>query len=66
MQMVNLDTIWERFEDFCKLQSNKVQTQFDLLTSFHQGNKSINAWYNDVQVQVNLAKYPSETVKILN
>ena len=39
---MNLDTIWERFEDFCKLQSNKVRAQFDILTSFHQGNKSID------------------------
>ena len=63
---MNLDTIWERFEDFCKPQSNEVQVQFDLLTSFHQGNKSINEWYNAVQVQVNLAKYPPETTKILH
>ena len=59
---MNLDTIWERFEDFCKLQSNEVHAQFDLLTSFHQGNKSVNEWYNAVQVQVNLARYPPETV----
>ena len=31
---MNLDTIWERFEDFYKLQSNEVQAQFDLMTSF--------------------------------
>ena len=47
---MNLDTIWERFEDFCKLQLNEVHAQFDLLTSFHQGNKSVNEWYNAVQV----------------
>ena len=63
---MNLDTIWERFEDFCRLQSNEVQVQFDLLTSFHQGNKSIDEWYNAVQAQVNLAKYPPETAKILH
>ena len=63
---MNLDTIWERFEDFCKPQSNEVQAQFDLLTSFHQGSKSVNEWYNAVQVQVNLTKYPPETVKILH
>ena len=57
---MNLDTIWERFEDFCKLQSNEVEVLFDLMTSFHKGNKSIDEWYNDVQVQVNLAKYPPE------
>ena len=32
---MNLDTILERFEDFCKLQSNEVQVQFDLVPSFH-------------------------------
>ena len=63
---MSLDTIWERFEDFCKLQSNEVHAWFDLLTSFCQGNKSLNKWYNAVQLQVNLAKYPPETAKILN
>ena len=37
---MNLDTIWERFEDFCKLQSNEVQTQFDLLTSLIKETKT--------------------------
>ena len=41
-------------------------TQFDLLTSFCQGNKSINEWYNPVQAQVSLAKYPPKTAKILH
>ena len=58
-----LDTIWERFEDFCKLQSNEVWAWFDLLTSFHQGK---DEWYNAVQAQVKLAKYPPETAKILH
>ena len=62
----NLDIIWERFEDFCKLQSNEVCAQFDLLTSFHQENKSVNKWYHAVKAQVNLAKYLPETVKILH
>ena len=31
---MNLDTIWERFEDFCQPQSNKVRAWFDHLTSF--------------------------------
>ena len=58
--------IWERFKDICKLQSNEMRAQFDLLTSFLQGNKSIDEWYNAVQVQVNLSKYPQETAKILH
>ena len=63
-----LDTIWGRFEEFCKSQSNEVHARFDLLTNFRQGSRSVNEWYNTVQAQVNLAKYPPppETAKILH
>ena len=44
---------------------NEVRACFDLLTSFHQGNRNIDEWYDVVQAQVNLAKYPPETGKIL-
>ena len=63
---LTLDTIWERFEEFCKPQSNEVHARFDLLTSFRQGSRSVDEWYNAVQAQVNLAKYPPETAKILH
>ena len=63
---LTLDTIWGRFEEFCKPQSNKVHARFYLLTSFRQGSHSVDEWYNAVQVQVNLAKYPQETGKILH
>ena len=53
-----LDTILGRFEKFCKLQSNEVCTRFDLLISFRQGSRSVDEWYNVVQAQINLAKYP--------
>ena len=62
---LTLEIIWGKFEDFCKLQSNEVHARFDLLTSFWQGNRSVDEWYNSVQAQVNLAKYPPETAKIL-
>ena len=39
---LTLDSIWERFEEFCKPQSNEVRARFDLLTSFWQGNKSVD------------------------
>ena len=45
---LTLDTIWGKFEEFCKPQPNEVCTQFDLLTSFRQGNCSIDEWYNAV------------------
>ena len=60
---MNLDTIWERYEDFCKPQPNEVRAQFDLLTSFCQGNKSINEWHNVVQAQVSLASIPPKQQK---
>ena len=43
-----------------------MRAGFDLLTSFKQGNKSVDEWYNAVQTQVALAKYPPETAKILH
>ena len=61
-----MDTIWIRFEEFSKPQSNEIRACFDLLTSFHQGNRNVDEWYNAVQAQVNLAKYPLETAKILH
>ena len=46
------DTIWGRFEEFCK--------------HFRQGSCSVDEWYNTVQAKVNLAKYSPETSKILH
>ena len=63
---LTLDTIWRRFEEFCKPQSNEVQAHFDLFTNFRQGNKSVDEWYNVVEAQANLAKYPPETAKFLH
>ena len=45
---------------------NKVRACFDLLTSFCQGSRNVDEWYNVVQAQVNLAKYPPETATILH
>ena len=55
-----LDTIWEKFKEFCKPQSNEFRVRFDFLTSFQWGNKSVDEWYNAVQTQVALAKYPEK------
>ena len=45
---------------------NEVRARFDLLTSFHQGNRSVDEWYNTVQAKVCLAKYPQENANILH
>ena len=63
---LTLDVIWEKFEECCKPQSNEVRAGFDLLTSFRQGERSVDELYNAVQTQVTLAKYPQETTKILH
>ena len=63
---LTLDMIWNKFEEFSKPQTNEVRAHFDLLTSFCQGTRNVDEWYNAVQAQVNLAKYPPETAKILH
>ena len=63
---LSLDTIWEWFKEFCRPLAYEVSTSFDLLTSFRQGTRSIDERYNMVQAQINLAKYPLETAKILH
>ena len=60
-----LEVIWQKFEELCKPQTNETRARFDLLTSFRQGDQSVDEWYNAVQVQINLAKYPQETARIL-
>ena len=62
---LSFDVIWAEIEDFCKPQTNEVRARFDLLTSFRQGNHSVDKWYNAVQAQVSLAKYLPETTSIL-
>ena len=63
---LTLDAIWTKFEEFPKPQTNEVRAHFDLLTSFRQGSRNVDEWYNAVQAQVNLAKYPLEMAKILH
>ena len=63
---LSLVAIWTKFEDFCKPQTNEVRARFDSLTSFRQGNHSVDEWYNSVQSQVSLAKYPPETASTLH
>ena len=63
---LNLDTVWGKCEELYKPQSNEMRANFDLLTSFRQGSRSVDEWYNAVQAQVNLSKYPPETAKFLH
>ena len=58
--------IWNKFEEFCKPQPNEVRVRFDILISFRQGDMGVDEWYNAVQAQFNLSKYPAEMAKILH
>ena len=60
-----LDTIWQKYEEFCKPQANELRARFDLLTSFKQDQMSVDEWYNKVQTQMGLCNYPQETAQIL-
>ena len=53
---LTLEIIWKKFEEFCMPQTNEVRARFDLLTSFQQGNRTMDEWYNAAQTQVALAK----------
>ena len=55
---ITLETLWSKFEEFWKPQANEVRARFDLLTSFRQGDKSVGEWFDAVQIQINLYKYP--------
>ena len=63
---LSLDVLWSKYEDFCKPQANEARAIFDLRPSFRHGNRSVDEWYNAVQAQVSLAKYPPETTSILH
>ena len=45
---LSLEVIWRKFEEFCKPQTNEIRARFDLLTSFRQGDCSVDEWYNAV------------------
>ena len=38
--------------------------RLDLLTSFRQGDRNIEEWYNAVQAHIPLCEYPTETALI--
>ena len=62
---LTLEVIWKKSEEFCKPLANEFKARFDLITSFRQADLSVDEWYNSVQTQVALAKYPQGTSQIL-
>ena len=57
---LTLDAIWGKYEEYCRPQSNKVWARFNLLMS----NCSVDEWYNAIQAQVNLTRYPQKQPNI--
>ena len=39
---LTLEVIWKKSEEFCKPQANEVRARFDLLTSFRQGDMTVD------------------------
>ena len=39
---LTLEIIWKKFEELCKPQTNELRARFDLLTSFKQGDLSMD------------------------
>ena len=63
---LTLEVIWKKFEEFCKPQANELRTRFDLITSCRQADMSMVEWYNAVQTQVALTRYPPPLFTLLN
>ena len=63
---LTLDAIWTKFEEFSKPQTNKVRLVSTYSPVLGRGVGNVDEWYNAVQAQVNLAKYPLEMAKILH
>ena len=63
---LTLDTIWRRFQEFCKPQSNEGVQDLTFSQASRQESHSVDEWYNAVQAQVNLVKYPPKTANILH
>ena len=50
-EIVCFEIIWNKFEEFCKPQTKEIRARFGILTSFRQGDMSVDKWYNAVQAQ---------------
>ena len=59
-----LDTIWEKFEDFCKPKSNNVRARFDLLTSFQQETSQLMNGTMQYRPRLLWLSTPPETAKV--
>ena len=60
---LNLGTIWAKYEYFSKPQANEAR--FDLLTSFRQGSRSVDEWYNTVHSTSVSCRIPTRNCKHL-
>ena len=62
---LTLKTIWNKYEEHSKPQTNELHVQYDLLKQLKQGNKSCDEYYALLQNQIALCQYPLETCNIL-
>ena len=62
---LTLKTIWTKFEEHCKPQTNQLHSPYGLLKQLKQGNNSCDKYYALLQNQLALCQYPPETQNIL-
>ena len=43
---ISTETLWVKWDEFCKPQANELRTTYDLLKSFSQPGSSVDEWYN--------------------
>ena len=58
-----LDTIWQKYEEFCKPQANELSARFDLLTSFKQDQMSVDEWYKRYRHKLDYATIHQKQLK---
>ena len=62
---LTLDIVWGNMKSIANHNLMKFGSDSICSQVFTQGNCSVDEWYNTVQAQVNLTRYPPETAKIL-
>ena len=63
-EYICLDTVWAKYEDFASHKPMKSGSDLTCLQASDRGNHSVDEWYNAVQAQVSLAKYPPENSSV--
>ena len=62
---LTLNFIWGEYESYCKLQSNELRAQYDILKKLTQGSLPADDWMTKLQSQLHLCNYKPEMEEVL-